>query len=149
MSANDTSRLAAHQREITRLVEESSPDELKRTLQGERRKAILDDVFDNMPAVFRPDRARGVDAVIHWAVGDAPGGGVDTYEIVIANGTCERSATPEREPRLTLTLGAVEFLKMVTGHANPVLLFMRGKMKARGDLGLATKFPNYFNLPKR
>ena len=54
----------------------------------------------------------------------------------------------DREPRLTITLGAVEFLKVISGNANPMMMFMSGKLKAKGDLALAANIPNYFNLPK-
>jgi hypothetical protein len=36
----------------------------------------------------------------------------------------------------------------VTGNANPKLLFLRGRMKARGDLGLTTRFPSQFGTPR-
>ncbi len=35
-------------------------------------------------------------------------------------------------------LGPVEFLKLITGTGNPAMMFMMGKVKARGDLGLAS-----------
>jgi len=45
-------------------------------------------------------------------------------------------------------VGAVDFLKVVSGNANPVMLFMTGKLKAKGDLGLAANIANYFDIPK-
>ena len=81
-------------------------------------------------------------------VGGGPDGRSDTYQLVIENGSCTSSATPDREPRLTLTLGAVDFLKVVSGAGNPMMMFMTGKLKAKGDLGLATNLANLFNLPR-
>ncbi|MGE5826805.1 MAG: SCP2 sterol-binding domain-containing protein [Micromonosporaceae bacterium] len=101
-----------------------------------------------MSSVFRPDRAKNLDAVLHWNVGDRPDGGVDTYELVIAQGQCRLSAKPEHAPRLTLTIGAVDLLRMVTGNANPLLLFMRGRLRASGDRALVTKVPGLFEVPK-
>jgi putative sterol carrier protein len=134
--------------ELAQLVKTSSSDELKQLMHGERRAAILDEIFAWMPGQFRPERAGATSAVIHWNVGDRPDGGTDTYELVIANGTCELSPQPEHEPQLALTLGAVDFLKVVTGNAKPVALFMTGKLKAKGDLGLASAIANLFDLPK-
>ena len=34
------------------------------------------------------------------------------------------------------------------GATNPMMMFMTGKIKAKGDLGLAANIANYFNLPK-
>jgi SCP-2 sterol transfer family len=134
--------------ELAQLVKTNPPDELRRIMQSDRRSIVLDSVFAGMPDAFQPEKARGVDATVHWRVADRPDGDVDTYELVIANGTCEVSPRPDREPRLALTIGVVDFMRMVTGNASPVMLFMRGKMKARGDLGLATKFPSMFDPPK-
>lgn len=152
MSSHDASLATASPardpREFARLVKKTPADALKRMMQGERRTTVLDEIFTGMPAVFRPEKAGTINAVIHWRIGDRPDGDVDTYELVIARGTCELSAKPEHEPTLALTIGAVDFLRTVTGNANPMMLFLRGKMKAKGDLGLATKFPNLFDPPK-
>jgi putative sterol carrier protein len=130
------------------LVKNAPADQLKAALQGEHRTAILDEVFGRMPATFRADRAGNTNAVIHWNVGDRPDGGVDTYEIVIADGTCTLSPKPEHDPKVALTMGGVEFLKIVSGNGNPVMMFMTGKLKAKGDLGLAANIANLFDIPK-
>jgi putative sterol carrier protein len=86
--------------------------------------------------------------VIHWNITDRPDGGVDTREVVIENGTCFTSEKAERDPKLSLTMGPVEFLKIVAGAGNPVMMFMTGKLKAKGDLGLAANIANLFDIPK-
>jgi putative sterol carrier protein len=134
--------------EFAQLVKKSSAEELKQLMQSERRAEILDEIVQRMPGQFRPERAGATNAVIHWNVGDRPDGGTDSYELVIADGKCELSPKPEHEPKLALNLGAVDFLKVVTGNANPVTLFMTGKLKAKGDLGLAATIANLFDLPK-
>ena len=45
-------------------------------------------------------------------------------------------------------MGPVEFLKLISGRANPVMMFMTGKIKAKGDLGLAANIANLFDIPK-
>jgi putative sterol carrier protein len=37
---------------------------------------------------------------------------------------------------------------VVSGNGNPVMLFMTGKLKAKGDLGLAANIANLFDIPK-
>jgi putative sterol carrier protein len=49
---------------------------------------------------------------------------------------------------VALSLGGVDFLKVVSGNANPMMLFMTGKLKAKGDLGLAAKVGDLFSIPK-
>ncbi|MBX6355814.1 MAG: SCP2 sterol-binding domain-containing protein [Micromonosporaceae bacterium] len=130
-------------------IVKSTPDsQLAEVMQSDLRGKVLDEVFNRMPSTFRPDRAGSTNAVVHWVITGRPDGGSDTYEVVIADGTCTTSGTPQREPRLTLTLGPVEFLKVVSSNANPVMMFMTGKLKAKGDLGLAANIANLFDLPK-
>ena len=51
-------------------------------------------------------------------------------------------------PDLSLQLGPAEFLKLITGTGNPAMMFMMGKVKAKGDLGLATALATWFETPK-
>lgn len=148
MSVNDVDPAAVDPREFARLVKDASSGELKQLMHSAARTPVLDKIFHDMPGVFRGDRAGALAAVIHWKVGDRPDGGVDTYELIIEDGVCVCSAAPEREPRLQMSIGGVDFLRMVTGNANPVSLFMRGRLRAKGDVGLAMKVPNLFEPPR-
>lgn len=115
---------------------------------AETRAKVLTTVFNRMPTLFRKDRAGSTNAVIHWNITGKPEGGEDTYELVIADGDCKLSPTPEHEPKLALTMGPVEFIKIVSGNGNPTMMFMTGKLKAKGDLGLAANIANLFDIPK-
>jgi len=42
----------------------------------------------------------------------------------------------------------VDFAKVITKSGNPVMMFMTGKIKAKGDLGLAANIANFFDIPK-
>jgi hypothetical protein len=134
--------------EFSRLVKSTPDSKLAEVMAGEHRTTILSEIFARFPKLFRPDRAGSTNAVIHWVVGGGPGGSSDTYQVVIENGTCTTSADADRDPRLTVSVGAVEFLKVVTGAGNPMMMFMTGKLKAKGDLGLAANIANLFDLPK-
>jgi hypothetical protein len=134
--------------DFARLVKSTPDATISDALSGEHRGAILDEIFGRFPRVFRADRAGATNTVIHWEVGGAPDGGSDTYQLVIADGACTVSSDTDREPRLTVILSAVDFLKMVTGNANPTMMFMTGKLKAKGDLGLAASIASLFDLPK-
>lgn len=135
-------------REFARLVGRTPAHELRQVMRSAHRTTVLDGIFVRMPSLFRADRAGSIEAVIHWSVGDRRQGAADTYELVISGGVCELSARPEREPRLTLNLDDIDFLKLVTSNASPVAMFVLGKMKAKGDVALALKIPNLFDIPK-
>jgi putative sterol carrier protein len=130
------------------LVKSASSEQLTALIKSDQREKVLSEIFGRMPALFRADRAGTTNAVVHWTIGDRGDGGTDTYELVIENGTCELSSTPTRDPKLALSVGGADFLRVVTGNANAVMLFMTGKLKAKGDLGLAAKIGDLFDIPK-
>ncbi|MEU8259529.1 SCP2 sterol-binding domain-containing protein [Micromonospora sp. NPDC048999] len=135
-------------KEFAQLVKSTPDGKIAEVMSGDLRGKILSAVFDRMPSLFRADRAGSTNAVIHWNIAGRADGGTDTYEIVIEDGTCAVTNTPARDPKLSLTMGPVDFLKIVSGSANPVMMFMTGKLKAKGDLGLAANIANLFDLPK-
>jgi putative sterol carrier protein len=134
--------------EFAQLVKSTPDGKLAEVMAGAHRKTILDEIFGRFPKQFRADRAGSTSAVIHWVIAGGPDGGSDTYQVVIDNGTCTTSATADQDPRLTVSVGGADFLKVISGAGNPMMLFMSGKLKAKGDLGLAANIGNLFDLPR-
>ncbi|RZU50880.1 SCP-2 sterol transfer family protein [Krasilnikovia cinnamomea] len=134
-------------KEFAQLVKSTPDAKIAEVMASGDRGKILDEVFDRMPGLFRADKAGSTQAVIHWAItGGATGD--DTYETVIENGACTVTNQPAREPKLAMTMDPVTFLKVVSGDGNPMMMFMTGKIKAKGDLGLAAQVAKLFDLPK-
>src|ERR1041384_2920171 len=134
--------------EVAQLVKATPDQKLTEVMAGDSRTKILDEVFNRMPTLFRPEKAGSTTAVIHWIITGGAGGASDTYETVIANGACTVTNQPVRDPKLAMTMDAVTFLKVVSGDGNPMMLFMTGKIKAKGDLGLAANVAKLFDIPK-
>jgi putative sterol carrier protein len=134
--------------ELAGLVTSAAEPALRDELRGSRRDAILRGAVSEMASVFRSARAPGMNAVIHWKVGDRADDLTDTFELVITDGVCMASPAPARAPNASLTLSAADFVLMVTGRASPLALFMRGKMRAVGDLGLTMRLPTLFDIPR-
>jgi len=135
-------------KEFAQLVKSTPDSKLTEVMGAENRNKILDEVFDRMPTLFRADRAGATQAVIHWNITGGPGDTTDSYETVIENGACTVTNKPVREPKLSMTMEPVTFLKVVTGDGNPMMMFMTGKIKAKGDLGLAAQVAKLFDIPK-
>ena len=133
--------------EFAKLVKNTPDAQLAGLLEGEHRTAILDGIFARMPESFRADKAGSTNATIQWTI---TGGtkGSDTYEVRIADGKCETGQPTTDAPRLAVTVAPVDFVKVISGNANPVMMFMSGKLKAKGDLGLAANIAKLFDLPK-
>ncbi|MBW6438175.1 SCP2 sterol-binding domain-containing protein [Actinoplanes hulinensis] len=134
-------------KEFTQLVKSTPDSKIAEVMASDTRTKILDEVFNRMPTLFRAERSGDTAAVMHWIITGGPNG-QDTYETVIENKTCTVTSEPVRQPRLAMTMDALTFLKTITGAGNPMMLFMTGKIKAKGDLSLATSIPKLFDIPK-
>jgi putative sterol carrier protein len=135
-------------KEFAQLVKSTPDSKISEVMSGPDRSKILDEVFNRMPTLFRADKAGNTEAVIHWNVTGGPEGSTDSYETVIENGACTVTNQPVRDPKLTMTMDALTLLKVVSGDGNPMMLFMTGKVKAKGDLGLAAQIAKLFDIPK-
>jgi hypothetical protein len=134
--------------EFVALVRNTPDSEIAADFAGEHRGPLLDALFARFPHVFRPENAGGRNARINFRVTGGPGDSSDTYAVVVADGVCTVEKDPAAEPDLSLMLGPAEFLKLITGVGNPAMMFMTGKVKARGDLVLATGLAHWFEAPK-
>jgi putative sterol carrier protein len=135
-------------KEFAQLVKSTPDSKIAEVMAGPGRTKILDEVFNRMPTLFRADKAGNTRAVIHWNVTGGAGGSTDSYETVIENGACTVTNQPARDPKLTMTMDAPTLLKVVSGDGNPMMMFMTGKVKAKGDLGIAAQIAKLFDIPK-
>ncbi len=103
----------------------------------------IKEVFDQMGGRFRPDKATGTNAVIQY---DISGEGGGTWHAVIKDGACTVQEGPGTNPNLTLSMAAPDWLDMVSGKQSGQMLFMSGKLKLKGDMGLAMKLGSMFSM---
>jgi putative sterol carrier protein len=97
-----------------------------------------------MPKAFVPEKAAGVDAVIQYHLSGDQGG---DWIITIKDGACNVEKGTAENPKLTLMAEGKDYLDVVTGKVNAMTSFSAGKLKLKGDLGLAMKLMNFFKLP--
>jgi putative sterol carrier protein len=133
--------------EMSRLVREVPDDDLAALMRSDQRPIVLGEIFGRMAEHFRPEQARGIDAVVHFKVLDRPEGGYDHYEIVLRDGACTLSERPAQEPTVTIRVKPVDFLKLVTNNASGPMLFLRGRLKLEGDVMLASRLAGLFSIP--
>lgn len=113
------------------------------------RQVVFDEIFRRMSEHLDPAKAATLRVVVHWRfTGGAGEGGYDRFETVIDSGACKSGTEPTADPRVTLTLAPTDFLRAVTGGVNVAMLFVRGKVKVKGDIAFAANLINYFNLPR-
>ncbi len=104
----------------------------------------VEELMRRMPKAFQPEKAQGVEAVIQYHLTGEGGG---DWVITIKDGQCVVEPGTAENPRLTLTAEAADYLAIVTGKLNPMNAFAEGKLKLKGDLGLAMKLQNFFRMP--
>ena len=101
------------------------------------------ETFDAMAGKFRADKAAGVNATIQYDITGDQGG---TWNAVIKDGTCTVNPGAAAAPSLTLSMSSQDWLDMVGGKLSGQMAFMSGKLKLKGDMGLAMKIGGLFQV---
>ena len=130
------------------VVEEKSNEELVSAIQQQEGgvDGVLDKVFNGMSESFNPDKAAGQQAVVQYEI-SAPDG-VHEYAMRIADSRCGIDRGRAESPRVTIRIALGDFLRLITGGANGMQLFMTGKLKVSGDLFFAQTYQSWFDRPQ-
>jgi predicted lipid carrier protein YhbT len=131
---------------LARMVREMPDDALREGIRRNR-DVLLAEVFRRFPERLT-SAGRRQNAVIKWRIGGREDGGFDHWFVVLRDGTCEVGRDLGLKPRLTLQLDALDFLKLGTGNVNPVRLFLRRRLRVRGDLRFAARMQSLFAVPR-
>ncbi|MFB9298107.1 SCP2 sterol-binding domain-containing protein [Kibdelosporangium philippinense] len=127
------------------IIEKASAAQLEALMAHDNlRTVVLSEIFSRMGKHLKQDAP---DAVVHWRfIGGYDTGGYDRYQTVIEKGRCTSGIVQDRDPRATVTITPSDFLKVATGNASAPLLFIRGRVKVKGDIPFIASFPNHFDL---
>ena len=124
---------------------------LHAVMSGALREVVLTEVFRRLPDYVDREKARPHDLAVGFKIGGRADGGVDRYVVRLCGGqvSVERvddaADGPDRDA--TIALSGAQFLKLVTGHLNPVTGVMRGQLKVRGDVRAALTFSGLMEIP--
>jgi putative sterol carrier protein len=131
--------------QLAEAIKGISDEELETQVKDMGVDQVLGDIFAGMEDAFQPDRAQGENASIQYDI--KANGDVKQWSVEIADGKCRTSEGAAADPRLTLTLGVVDFVRLIFGQAEGPQLFMTGKLKLKGDMMFAMKMQKYFDRP--
>lgn len=112
------------------------------------RHVIFAEIFRRMSEHLNPLKSATLRSAVHWRF--TTRNNPDTYdrfETLFHDATCVSGTEPTTDPRVTITLAPTDFLRVVTGGTSVAGLFMRGKVKVRGDIAFAAGLTSYFDLP--
>jgi putative sterol carrier protein len=101
-------------------------------------------VVNEMPNYFLPEKAGNTSATIQF---DLTGTDAGKRFIKIADGKATSGQGEVDSPNLTLIADSGDFVKIFTGGLDPTAAFMSGKLKIKGDMGLAIRMQSMFKRP--
>jgi putative sterol carrier protein len=141
IDASDYAKLSA-------AVEQRSSEELVGAIQQQEGGVggLLDQVFAGMGRSFNPAKAGGQEAEVQYEI-SAPDG-THEYAMRIADGRCETERGRADNPRVTVRIGLADFLRLITGNANGMQMFMTGRLRVAGDLFFAQTYQSWFDRPQ-
>ena len=94
-----------------------------------------DEVFTEIDSRLKSDPARIGTLNAAYAF-DLDG---QDYHIVLKDGSGEAGSGAPADPNITITMKPEDFVDLATGKLDGTMAFMSGKLKIKGDMGLAMK----------
>lgn len=124
---------------------------LHAVMTGGLRDVVLTEVFRRLPGYVHAEKAHRHRLAIAFKIGGRPDGESDRFLVTLREGCAvvERVEGDDeaRDRDATIALSGAQFLKLVTGHLNPVKGVMRGHLKVRGDVKAALTFSGLMDIP--
>lgn len=104
-----------------------------------------DEIVEALPKYLIPEKAGSTKATIAFELSGANAG---KWWVKIHDGVAEsgKGDAPET-PNLTLQADGSDWVKIMTGAMDGTSAFMQGKLKIKGDMGLAIKMQTLFKRP--
>lgn len=97
--------------------------------------------FSALQAKVDPAKTTGMNATFQFVIHGEGGG---QWYVKIVNGQTEVAAGTADNASITLTADASDWLDIVSGKLNGQTAFLTGKLKIKGDMGLAMKLSSLF-----
>ena len=83
-----------------------------------------------------PSKVANMNATYAFDLSGDDGG---EYHIVLKDGKGEAGPGAPADPNITITMAANDFVDLAMGKLDGTMAFMSGKLKIKGDMGLAMK----------
>lgn len=103
----------------------------------------LNQLIHLLPNYFQPERAAGVDVTIQATLTGDKGG---DWMVVIRDQKCTVTDGVGDNPNLSVEAAAEDILEMLEGSLDPMVAFMTGRLRLKGDRSKALKLISLFKV---
>lgn len=97
------------------------------------------DVMVKLPNKFQPAQAVNMDTIFQICITDG-----ENYFLAIKDQNCEVNQGDHPDPNVTLLMDSETFVDIIDGDLGGTTAYMTGRLKAEGDVMLATKLGKLF-----
>ncbi len=99
------------------------------------------DLIKRLPEVVNTEGTQNVSAIIQYDISEPMYQVVEKGEMTVHEGEAA-------EPTLTITMADDDLVRLFKGELNPMMAFMQGKIKLKGDMMLAQKLVGFVDQNK-
>ncbi len=128
--------------QLAEAIKDLSDDDVKTAINEMGVDLVLKEIFAGMEQRFIKEKAT-TESVVQYDIQTDEG--VKTWTARYTPEGCTTSEGAGENPRLTLQLGLVDFVRLIFGQAQGPQLFMSGKLKLQGDMMFAMQMEGFFN----
>ena len=136
--------------QVAAALGEVKGDHLRKVMRSGFRDVVLGEIFRRLPEFVNPRKAAKVRLTIGFRLTGNPSGEVERYVVTIDHGTAAvmRGDSGAGERDATVTCEGHDFLKLATGHLNPVFGVLRGCLRVKGDQAKALQLSSVIDIPQ-
>ena len=95
-------------------------------------------IFNQMGERFDADAAADVDEIFQFDIDD------EYWHAIVEDGACQIIEGEHDDPSVTLSMDAETLQEVMSGETDGMQAFMAGRIKATGNMMLATQLTNLF-----
>lgn len=134
--------------DVATVLKDAPRDHLRKVMASGFRTVVLSEIFRRLPDFVDPEKARDVELAVGFRLTGNPSGEVERYLVRVSGGAATVTPGEEGGRRdATVTCEAHDYVRLATGHLNPVAGVIKGQLKVRGDKAKALQLGSVIDIP--